>query len=118
MFVWNVLPPCIATIGAIAFVSTVSLTMAATLTVCAGIVIFVMFRAAAAGKPLHHDFANKAAAVDGEMIADIIGNLPMVKAFCGVRREHSQFDTIVEHEMLPRRPAVFSIWKSCGSSML
>ena len=110
MFAWNVLPPCIATVAAIAFVSTVSLAMAATLTVCAGIVILVMFRAAAAGRPLHHDFANKAAAVDGEMI-DVIGNLPMVRAFCGIHREHSRFDTTVEHEMRARRSSLLYLEK-------
>ena len=41
-----------------------------------------MFRLAAAGKPLHHDFADKAAAVDGEMV-DVIGNMPVVRAFGG-----------------------------------
>ena len=34
----------------------------------AGIMVLVMFRLAAAGRPLHHDFASKAAAVDGEMV--------------------------------------------------
>ena len=42
-----------------------------------------MFRLAAAGRPLHHDFASKAAAVDGE-ITDVIANMPLVRAFGGV----------------------------------
>src|SRR6185437_4564149 len=67
MLVWNVLPPCLATVCAIAFVATVSSGMAATLVVVGGIVVVVMFRRAAAGRPLHHEFANQAAAVDGEM---------------------------------------------------
>ena len=60
MFAWNVLPPCIATIGAIAFLATVSVWMAGSLTVISGIVVVAIFRIAAAGKPLHHDFADKA----------------------------------------------------------
>src|SRR5436305_1359356 len=40
MLVWNVLPPCIATLAAIAFVMTVSPLMAAVLTVVGGIVGF------------------------------------------------------------------------------
>src|SRR3954468_674351 len=59
MFVWNVLPPCIATLAAIAFVMTVSALMAAALTVAGGFVVFGMFRLAAAGRPLHHEFADK-----------------------------------------------------------
>ncbi len=65
MFVWNVLPPCAATFGAIAFVTTVSGLMAAGLVVTAGAVVAVMFHLASAGRPLHHDFADKAASVDG-----------------------------------------------------
>ena len=91
MFVWNVLPPCAGTVGAIAFVLTVSGPMAAVLVVVAVIVVVAMFRLAAAGKPLHHDFADKAAAVDGEMV-DVIGNMPVVRAFGGIMREHKRFD--------------------------
>src|SRR5437764_11141359 len=52
MFVWNVLPPCIATIAAIGFVITVSVPMAATLTLLAGVLVLTMCRLAAAGRPL------------------------------------------------------------------
>ena len=47
-------------IGAIAFLATVSVWMAGSLTVISGIVVVAIFRIAAAGKPLHHDFADKA----------------------------------------------------------
>src|SRR6201996_279488 len=71
MFVWNVLPPCVATVSAIALIGTVSLKMSAGLVVVAGAMVVAMFHLAAAGKPLHDDFANKAAAGDGEM-GDVI----------------------------------------------
>src|SRR5690242_4081543 len=74
MFVWNVLPPCIATIAAISLIGTVSLPMAGGLIVIAGGMVVLLFHLAAAGKPLHDDFANKAAAVDGEMV-DVVNNL-------------------------------------------
>ena len=102
MFVWNVLPPCAGTVGAIAFVLTVSGPMAAVLVVVAVIVVVAMFRLAAAGKPLHHDFADKAAAVDGEMV-DVIGNMPVVRAFGGIMREHKRFDGTLDREMGARR---------------
>ena len=98
MFVWNVLPPCIATISAILLIGTVSLTMSAGLIVIAGIMVAAMFRLAAAGKPLHDDFADKAAAVDGEMV-DVINNMPLVRAFCGLSYEHDRFDATVEREL-------------------
>src|SRR3978361_1227251 len=82
MFVWNLMPPCAAMVGAIALVTTISVPMALTLAVVGGIVVILMFHLAAAGKPLHHEFADKAAAVDGEM-GDVIGNMSLVRAFSG-----------------------------------
>ena len=101
MFVWNVLPPCMATIVAIALISTVSLSMAATLMIVAGTMVFMMFRLAAAGRPLHDDFADKAAIVDGEMV-DVISNMPLVRAFCGLSHEHDRFDSTVNRELKAR----------------
>jgi len=98
MFVWNVLPPCIATVSAILLIGTVSLAMSAGLIVIACIMLMAMFRLAAAGKPLHDEFADKAAAVDGEMV-DVISNLPLVRAFCGLSYEHDRFDATVEREL-------------------
>src|SRR5690349_7340286 len=101
MFVWNVLPPCIATVAAILLVGTVSLPMSAGLIVVAGTMVVAMFRMAAAGKPLHDDFADKAALVDGEMI-DVISNMPLVRAFCGLSHEHDRFDATVNRELVAR----------------
>ncbi len=98
MFVWNVLPPCIATVSAILLIGTVSLAMSAGLIVIACIMLMAMFRLAAAGKPLHDEFADKAAAVDGEMV-DVISNLPLVRAFCGLSYEHDRFDATVGREL-------------------
>jgi ATP-binding cassette subfamily B protein len=110
MFVWNVLPPCAATLAAIALVCTVSWPMAAGLAIVAGIMVCIMFRMAAAGRPLHHDFASKAAAVDGEM-TDVVTNMPLVRAFGGFLREHRRFDATVEREMEARRRSLFYLEK-------
>ena len=101
MFVWNVLPPCIATVSAILLIGTVSMPMSAGLIVIAGTMVIAMFRMAAAGKPLHDDFADKAAAVDGEMV-DVINNMPLVRAFCGLSYEHDRFDATVNRELTAR----------------
>ena len=101
MFVWNVLPPCMATISAIVLIGTVSLKMSAGLIVIAGAMVIAMFHLAAAGRPLHDDFANKAAAVDGEMV-DVINNMPLVRAFCGLSFEHDRFDATVNRELTAR----------------
>lgn len=98
MFVWNVFPPCFATVAAICLIGTVSVPMALGLIAIAGAMVFAMFRLAAAGKPLHDDFADKAAVVDGEMV-DVISNMPLVRAFCGLSHEHARFDTTVNREL-------------------
>jgi ATP-binding cassette, subfamily B, bacterial len=110
MFVWNVLPPCVATVAAIALVRTVSLPMAGGLAAVAGIMVCVMFRLAAAGRPLHHDFAGKAAAVDGEM-SDVVANMPLVRAFGGLFREHRRFDATIDREMDARRRSLLYLEK-------
>ena len=72
--------------------------------------VVMMFRLAAAGRPLHHDFASKAAAVDGEMV-DIVTNMPLVRAFGGFLREHRRFDATVAREMEARRRSLFYLEK-------
>jgi ATP-binding cassette, subfamily B, bacterial len=110
MFIWNVLPPCVATVMAIALITTVSTPMAASLLVVAAIVLVGMFRIAANGKPLHHDFADKAAAVDGEM-GDVVGNVLLVKAFGGLDHERRRFNGTVENEMTARRRSLLYLEK-------
>jgi ATP-binding cassette subfamily B protein len=105
MFIWNVLPPCMATLAAIAFVATVSLPMAASLTVLAGLLVLVMCRLAAAGWPLHHEFADRAAAVDGEMV-DVVGNMSLVWTCCGVGREHTRLDATIDRELVARKSSL------------
>jgi ATP-binding cassette subfamily B protein len=110
MSMWNVMPPCMATLIAIAFVVTVSVPMAAVLLGLAGILVIAMFRLAAAGRPLHHEFAIRAAAVDGEMI-DVVGNMPLVWSFCGLGREHSRLDVTIGREMTARRRSLLYLEK-------
>src|SRR2546426_87870 len=47
MFVWNVLPPCMATVTAIVLIGTVSPSMSAALSIIAGAMVIGMFRLAA-----------------------------------------------------------------------
>ena len=110
MFIWNVLPPCVATIGAIAFLATVSLQMTAAMTVVAGVMILILFRFAARGAPLHRDFADRAAVADGEMV-DVISNLPLVRAFGGLAYEHRRFDDTIGRESAARCRSLFYLEK-------
>jgi len=106
MFIWNVLPPCAAVVVAIAFVAALSVPMAVTLAAVGGFVVIAMFRMASAGRALHHDFADKTATVDGEMI-DVISNMSLVRAYCGLSRERRRFDRTIDREMTARQR---SLW--------
>ena len=105
LFMWNVLPPCLATAGALAYLVAVSLPMAGALTSVAAVLIVILFKLAAAGTPLHHGFADKAARVEGEL-ADVIGNMPLVRTFGATTREHLRFDETVGQEMKARRKSL------------
>ena len=110
MSMWNVLPPCAATIAAIGFVQTISAEMAASLAVVGGVTVTTMVHLAAAGRSLHHDFADKTAAVDGEMV-DVVSNMQLVRAFCGLSREHRRFDATIDREMTARRRSLLYLEK-------
>jgi ATP-binding cassette, subfamily B, bacterial len=69
-----------------------------------------MFHLAAAGRPLHHRFADTAAAVDGEMV-DVVGNISLVWAFCGLGREHSRLDATIDRELSARRRSLIYLEK-------
>jgi ATP-binding cassette subfamily B protein len=100
----------VATVGAIVYLAMVSLPMTAALTAVAAVIMFVLFRLAVAGTPLHHGFADRAARVEGEL-ADVIGNMPLVRTFGAIGREHSRFDATVGHEMNARRRSLLYLEK-------
>jgi ATP-binding cassette, subfamily B, bacterial len=110
MSMWNVLPPCAATVAAIALVQTISWPMAAVLALVGCVMVAAMFHLAAAGRPLHHDFADKTAAVDGELV-DVVANMPLVRAFCGLSREYRRFDATIDREMMARRRSLVYLEK-------
>lgn len=63
-----------------------------------GTVVIETFRIASAGKQLHDDFADKAAAIDSEMV-DVINNMSLARAFGGLDYEHERFDATVNREL-------------------
>jgi len=76
----------------------------------AGLLVFTMAHLAVAGRPLHHEFAKRAAAVDGEMV-DIVGNMSLVWAFCGLTREHRRLDAAIDRELAARRRSLIYLEK-------
>jgi ATP-binding cassette subfamily B protein len=110
LLTFNALPPLFATFVAITLLATVSLAMAASLTAIVAVVVFVMFRWAARGKPLHRDYAEDAAGVDGEMI-DIVSNIALVKAFGRLKGEHRRLAGAVSRELRSRKTSLYYLEK-------
>jgi ATP-binding cassette subfamily B protein len=100
-FAWNVLPPCLAVTFSIAILATVDPIMALCLVVASGTLAVVLVRMAAGGRSLHHEYASKAAEVDGELV-DVINNMPLVRAFGATLRERERFGQRVGHETAAR----------------
>jgi ATP-binding cassette subfamily B protein len=102
---WNVLPPCIAVCVSIALVITVNPVMAATLGVGGLLLAGLIFVLARRGVPLHHAYATRAAALDGELV-DVVGNMGVVRAFGATLRERDRMADSVGQEMAARRASL------------
>ena len=66
----------------------------------------IVFQLARAGSDRHHDYAEKAAAVDGELV-DVIGNFNVVRAFGATFREQQRIGASMEGEMASRRRSLY-----------
>ena len=77
---WNVLPPSIAVVFSVALIGLVNPWLALTLVGFSLALGGLVFWLARRGTPLHRSYAEKAAAVDGELV-DVVGNFHVVRAF-------------------------------------
>src|SRR5262249_40658508 len=102
MFAWSILPPIAGNIGALIVLASVSLPVTGGLVLVALVMVLVIYKMAAAARPLHRLFAEKAAVVDGELV-DIIGNMAIVRAFGGVPRETRRARMALDSEADTRR---------------
>jgi ATP-binding cassette subfamily B protein len=109
-FAWNVLPPLLAVLGSIGVLVTVSPGMAGVLVLISGGLAWGLGILAARGRPLHHQYAADAAAVDGELV-DVINNMPLVRAFGATIRERKRFSEQVEREMSTRSRSLLYLEK-------
>ncbi|MDR3533160.1 MAG: ABC transporter ATP-binding protein, partial [Rhodopila sp.] len=103
---WNVLPPTIAVVLSICFIGSVNLALAGTLMGVALVLGAVVFQLARKGSARHRDYAEKAAAVDGELV-DVIGNFNVVRAFGATFREQQRIGDRMETEMASRRRSLY-----------
>ena len=98
LFTWNVLPPMLAVLFSIGYMAGVRWWIALGLVILSGALSVLLFRLAAAGRALHHQYAIDAAQVDGELL-DVINNMPLVRAFGAGPRERRRFSTRLDTEM-------------------
>jgi ATP-binding cassette, subfamily B, bacterial len=103
---WNVMPPSIGVLLSIGFIATVNLALAGTLLTIALLLGLVVFMMARKGTDRHRDFAEKAAAVDGELV-DVIGNFNVVRAFGATLREQRRIGGRIDREMVARRRSLY-----------
>ncbi|WP_114810295.1 ABC transporter ATP-binding protein [Paraburkholderia kururiensis] len=107
---WNVLPPCIAVMGAIVMIITVNPLMAGGLLLCSAILSVILYKLAGRGSARHHQFATRAASVDGELV-DVIANMALVRAFGMTLREQKRFGATVKAEMDARQNSLLYLEK-------
>ncbi|HEX6959847.1 MAG TPA: ABC transporter ATP-binding protein [Ferrovibrio sp.] len=98
---WNVLPPCIAVIGAIFVLGTVNLVMAGSLIAVAALLILAIYKLAKRGTPLHRQYATNAAVVDGELV-DVISNMNAVRLFGATMLEQNRLSAKIDAELAAR----------------
>ena len=103
---WNVLPPTIAVVLSIFFIGSVNLALASTLMTISLVMGAIVFQLARRGGARHRDYAEKAAAVDGELV-DVIGNFNVVRAFGATFREQQRIGARMEVEMASRRRSLY-----------
>jgi ATP-binding cassette subfamily B protein len=102
VFSWNVLPPVVAVLFSMALLISVNWAMALVLMGGAALVATLLVRLAANGQSLHQQYASNAASVDGELV-DVLTNMPLVRAFGAIGREHARFSARVQGEVQARR---------------
>jgi ATP-binding cassette subfamily B protein len=105
---WTTIPPLAAVFSSILLLATVNWQITAVLTVIVAILGVIIWRLAERGSPLHEDFAGRAAAVNG-YLADVVGNIGLVRTFGTARREHAQLTREIQHEMTAQRASLRSL---------
>ena len=107
-FMWNVLPPAAAMVGALVALGSVAWQMAAVLTLISAAIAAFIALAGARGRALHHDFANRAASVAGEIV-DIVSNHATVRIFGAEPRETARLASAMDSEAGAQRRSLFYI---------
>lgn len=102
---WTTIPTTTAVTSSIAVLGFVDWQITVVLFAIVATMGFFIARAAARGQQLHHRFASRAAAFSGNL-ADVIGNIGLVRAFGAAALERRRLSGDIEQEMSAQRDSV------------
>jgi ATP-binding cassette, subfamily B, bacterial len=105
---WTTIPPAAAVVSSIAVLGLVNWHLMATLAVISVAIGFAVRHLAGRGRPLHDQYASRAASVAGDLM-DIIGNIGLVRAFGTARRERERLAGIIGNEMSAQSASLKSL---------
>lgn len=106
--VWSTIPPCVAVIASVCVLATVSWKITVTLLVIVAVLGTIIARFATNGRQLHERFANRAAAVSGDL-TDIISNIFLVRAFGARAQERDRLSRQIGQELSAQRASLRSL---------
>ncbi len=95
--VWSVVPPVTDLVGSVVVLATIDWRIGGTLVVVAGVATAVLHRMGLRGFPVHRSYHREAAEVSGAL-ADVLGNMGLVRAYGARRRERNGLRRRMEHE--------------------
>ncbi|MFC4275644.1 ABC transporter ATP-binding protein [Achromobacter aloeverae] len=102
---WNIVPPCVDFVGAVAVLAVVEWRMAVVLVSFVALTAVTLIGFGAKGRDLHQHYGNQLARVSGEII-DTISNIWTVQVFTGHIRERMR----LEHEVAVEAAAQRRSW--------
>jgi ATP-binding cassette subfamily B protein len=105
---WTTIPPAAAVASSIGVLGLLDWRMAAILAVIVTALAAAILKLASNNRKLHDRFAGRAAQVNGE-IADIVGNMGLVRAFTAARRERERLAARIGDEMACHRTSMQSL---------
>jgi len=105
---WTTIPPGSAVLGSVVVLGSIDWRMASVLSVLVLLLGAMIVTLAERGRSLHDRFAGQSVAVSGEL-ADVIGNIGLVRAFGAMARERERLSGQIDREMSAHRASLQSL---------
>jgi ATP-binding cassette, subfamily B, bacterial len=105
---WTTIPPAAAVICSIALLGTINWRMTAALFLIVALLGAIIAHFAAGSRHLHERFADRAAAVTGDL-TDILSNISLVRAFGAAHREQERLSSKIQDESSAQRESLFAL---------